>query len=233
MTLLLRAVPWTGWALGAILVLAAAGCAPTHAGRTVGRGVLQAEGSLGGPLVRNLGPPIPVPNVPVGARYGLTDRLDVSGHVNLLPLVAGGFLAMDGGLTLGLVRHKGRIGPNLATSAGFVLLTDFDTAARVGPLVDMAASYTFDWLTPFVGLEIIPDPRGGRVVTDVFAGLEADFGRTSVSLAGVWFHPSFDVSASPVEYVSLDNRGALGVLLGVKVRWNMLDLRCKEGRDGR
>jgi hypothetical protein len=70
------------------------------------------------------------------------------------------------------------------------------------------------------------------VVTNVFAGLEADFGRTSVSLAGVWFHPSFDVSTSPVDYVSLGGRGALGALVGVKVRWNTLAPRGKGGGDG-
>jgi hypothetical protein len=221
-------------ALAAILLLAAAGCAPSHAGRTLGRGMLQAEGSLGGPLVRNLGPPLPVPNLPVGARYGLTDRVDAFAHVNALPLVINrGFLTMDGGVTLGLVRHEGRIGPNLATSVGFVLLTDFDTAARGGPLVDMAASYTFDWLTPFVGFEASPDLSGGRVFMDVFVGLEADFGRTTVSLSGVWFDPSFDVSASPVDYVSLGNRGALGALLGVKVRWSLPGAGGKEVGDGK
>jgi hypothetical protein len=126
----------------AVIALAAAvagaACAASHAGRTVGRDVLQAEISLGGPLVTNLGPAIPIPNLPLGLRYGVTDRLDVGGHVNVLPLAMGGFLMLDSSLTWGIVRHEGRSGPNLATGAGFVLFTDFRDGARVSPMVDLA-----------------------------------------------------------------------------------------------
>jgi len=201
--------------------LASMGCAPSHAGRTVGEGVLQAEGSLGGPLVTNLGTAFPVPNIPMGARYGLTDRIDVASHVNLLPLIMGGFLAWDASLTWGVVRHDGPEGWNLATGTGLVLFTDFQDGARVSPLIDLAGGYTFEWFTPFAGLEMAIDLWGGDTVIDPYLGFEIDIGDLVLSFAAIWFHAGYDWYASPVRYVSGDTNGALGFLLGLKYRWDL------------
>ncbi len=59
------------------------------------------EGGLGGPFVKNLGVVIPVPNLPLGVRYGVTDRLDVAGHLNLLPIFTGGFLGSAPEIAMG------------------------------------------------------------------------------------------------------------------------------------
>lgn len=211
----------------AIFALVAASCAPSHAGKTVGRGVLQAEGSLGGPFFDNLGVTIPMPNLPLGARYGVTDQIDVNAHLNALPLVMGGFMALDAGITWGLLRARGETGFNLATGAGFALMTDFSTAARVSPLFDMAASYQIHWLVPFVGFEMALDLWSGEVITNPYGGFEVEVGDVSFSAAMVWFHPAYDTSASTVEYVSPRDRGAVGALLGLKIRW---DLEKEEGR---
>lgn len=204
------------------LLLAAlhSGCAPSHAGRTVGRGVLQAEGSLGGPMVTNLGGAIPVPNIPVGARYGLTDRLDAAGHVNLLPIVMGGFLALDASLTYGLLKQEGKSGVNLATGAGLIFFSDFQSGARVSPVVDMAVSYTVSRFTPFVGCELVADMWQSRAIADPYFGLEVDVGRWSLSLAVVWFHPAHDWYASSIRYFPETHQGALGFLVGLKRRWH-------------
>jgi hypothetical protein len=208
--------------LAAVGFTTASGCAPSHAGRTVGKGILQAEGSVGGPFVTNLGAAVPVPNVPVGARYGITDRVDISSHVNLLPIFLGGFLALDGSLTWGLIQHQGRRGWNLATGTGFIFFTDFQEGARISPLIDLAGGYTVDWLTPFAGFEMAPDFWGGNVVSNYFAGFEADIGKLTLSAAGVWFYPSYDWYASPIRYVSADYQGSIGVLVGIKYKFDTI-----------
>jgi hypothetical protein len=205
----------------AVIVLsAAAGCAPSHAGRTVGKGILQAEGSIGGPFVTNLGGAVPVPNIPVGARYGVADRIDLSSHVNLLPIIMGGFLALDGSLTWGLVQHIGSRGWNLATGTGFMLFTDFRESGRISPLVDLAGGYTIEWFTPFAGFNMTADFWGGNVMSNFFGGFEADIGNLTLSAAAVWFYPSYDWYASPIRYVAPDYQGSIGVLIGVKYRFN-------------
>jgi hypothetical protein len=194
------------------------GCTPAHAGRTVGKGVLQLEGNFGGPFVTNLGPSIPVPNMPVGARYGITERIDVASHLNLLPLGMGGFMALDAGATYGLVKHEGRSGPNLATQVGAILLTDFKDGARISPTFDLAGGYTFGWFTPYAGAEFAVDGWGGRLLGNFFAGFEADIGNWTLAASGVWFTPWFDTFSSVVDYVSPGDAGAVGCLLGVKYR---------------
>lgn len=211
----------------ACLLLLAGACAPTHAGRTVGRGVLQVEGALGGPFIENLGPPIPVPNLPIGARYGVTDRIDVAAHVNVLPMIMGGFMTLDAGATFGILRHEGRRGPNLASQVGFALLTDFQEGARVTPMVDLAGGYTIDWFTPFAGVELMVDAWGKRILGNFFVGFEADIGDWTLASSAVWFTPWYDTFSSAVEYAGTGGNGGLGFLLGVKYRFHLL------GRDGK
>jgi len=206
-------------------------CAPTHAGRTLGKGVLQLEGNFGGPFVKNLGPSIPVPNMPVGARYGVTNRMDVAAHLNALPLVMGGFMALDGGVSYGLIRHEGRSGPNLATQLGAALLTDFKQGARISPTLDIAGGHTFDWFTPFAGAEFQVDAWGGRLLGNFFAGFEADMGNFTVAASGVYFTPWFDTWSSIVDYVSPNQAGAVGCLLGFKYRFHLLDSDREPGGD--
>ena len=204
-----------------MLCIGYSGCAPSHAGRTVGKGVLQVEGSLGGPMLKNLGPPAPVPNTVIGARYGLYDRLDYFGHVNALPLIMGGFLAFDTGLTWGLVKNEGDWGPNLATSTGFVLFTDFENGARIDPLIDLAGGYTFEWFTLFAGAEMALDMWDSNFVISPYLGGEFDIGKLSLSAALLYFSPAFDTFGSPVQYVSIKDMGAVGILLGLKYRWQL------------
>ncbi len=213
------------------LVVAATACAPSHAGRTLGRGTLQIEGGLGGPIFTNFGAPIPVPNIPLGLRYGVTNRLDVQGHVNLLPLVIGGFLTMDAGVTYALLRHSGREGFNLATSASLALLTDFNSAGRVFPFFDIAGGYTWRRATFFAGAEIWFDFWGGNVAASPYLGVEVDFRRTTVSLAGVWYHSALDTNASAADYVSGLDRGGLGLQVGIKYRWSLGGRRGRRNDD--
>jgi hypothetical protein len=225
-----RRTRWVWVALAGLTCAALVACAPSHAGRTLGRGTLQIEGGLGGPFFTNFGGAIPVPNIPLGVRYGVTDRLDVHGHANILPLVIGGFLALDAGVTWAIVRRPGRDGINLATSASLALLTDFDTGARVVPFLDLAGGYTWNWLTAFLGAEVWLDFWGGGVAANPYVGVEFDIRRTTISLAGVWYNPGLDASSSAADYVSGLDRGGIGVQLGVKYRFD-LGRRRRERRD--
>jgi hypothetical protein len=173
-------------------------------------------------MVTNLGGAIPVPNLPVGARYGLLDNLDLSGHLNILPLITGGFTALDASLTWGIIRHQGRRGFDLATGAGLVLMTDFDTAARISPLVDMALGYAVNRFHPFIGFEAVIDARASGVIVDPYVGLEVDIGSWSISGEVLWFHPAHNWYSSAIRYVSInDTQGAVGVILGLKRRFDL------------
>jgi len=191
--------------------------------------MLQIEGNLGGPFIKNLSSDIPIPNIPLGARYGVTDRIDVGGHVNVLPLIMGGFLVLDAGATFGIIRHDGRSGPNLASQAGFAFMTDFQDGARIIPMLDLAGGYTWAWFTLFCGAEFAYDPWGANLHGNFYAGLEADIGNLTLAASGVWFTPWFDTYSSAVQYAAPNDAGGIGLLLGVKYRFDLLKNRKQEG----
>lgn len=205
-----------------LLVLTCAfGCAPSHGGRTLGRGILQIEGGLGGPLVQNLGPAIPIPNVPLGVRYGATDRIDVAGHINVLTLITGGFLTFDAELTYGFVKHEGRRGPNLAASVGFALLTDFQNAARLNPMFDIAGGYTIEWFTFYFGIDFLLDPWSKSVHMDPMVGVEFDIRRFTLFGTFLWYHPFGDGIHNSFEFVTPGGHGGLGLMFGLKGRFDL------------
>jgi len=205
-----------------LALLAVAGCAASHAGRTVGRGILQGEVGLGGPLVTNLGPAVPIPNVPLGIRYGVTDRVDFSAHWNVLPVVLGGLVQVDAGFTWAILHRETGSGPNLATGASLMLMTDFRHGARLSPILDIAGGYTYRWFTVFAGFDVVADYAGGGALFNPFAGIEVDLPRrVALQLAAKWFSPAFEGFASPIRYVSVDYRGGIGVLVGIKFGFDL------------
>jgi hypothetical protein len=96
-------------ALASLPVLALAlGCTTTHGVKPVGRGAVEANASLGGPITQVFGLPIPLPISSVGATVGVSDAVDVHGAFHptgaaLFTVVAGDigvsgqFLAQDRG----------------------------------------------------------------------------------------------------------------------------------------
>src|SRR5262245_35283690 len=75
--------------LRVLAALAIVACAPRAPARTLGVGHAEVAGSLGGPLFANLGPPLPLPLLDVGGRYGVTDDVDVLGDVHVTSAVYG------------------------------------------------------------------------------------------------------------------------------------------------
>lgn len=64
-------------AVSGLVLAALSACSTTRSVRPVGEGKLAVGLSVGGPLFKNLGPPIPVPVTNVFGRYGLTERMDL------------------------------------------------------------------------------------------------------------------------------------------------------------
>ncbi|MBN2715084.1 MAG: hypothetical protein JXX14_04465 [Deltaproteobacteria bacterium] len=206
-----------------VIMVGASGCAVSNAGKTVGRGTVQLEGSVGGPLFKNLGATMPVPNIPLGARYGFTDRLDGQAHVNVLPIVMGGFAQVDAGVTMGVLSQRQGHGVNLALSLGGAVMSDLHTSVRATPITGVTLSRQFGRVIPFVGFESYVDFGRPRAIGNVHGGVELEWDRISLQASAMWLDPGFDAAESTMKYVSPGNSGALGVLLGLKVRpraWN-------------
>ena len=201
-----------------LLLISVAGCAVSNAGKTVGKGTVQLEGSIGGPLFKNLGPTIPIPNVPIGVRYGFTSRIDGQAHINILPIIMGGFALVDVGVTMAAFQQREGAVLNLAFSLSGAIMTDMRSAVRGTPIPGVTISRQFGRVIPFVGFESYVDSGRPRLIGNLHGGVEFEWKQVSLQASAMWLDPGFDASESTLKYVSPNNSGAIGVLLGVKIR---------------
>lgn len=61
----------------ALLAVVLAGCGARYGAHTVGKGNAELRASLGGPVMSNLGAPVPAPMVRGGIDFGVTETVDV------------------------------------------------------------------------------------------------------------------------------------------------------------
>lgn len=134
------------------------GCVATHRARTVGKGNIGADFSLGGPLQTKLGPPIPMPMAFLGARYGLRDDLDLSLHVNLTaPIILG--TALDAQTAVhwapiqpGLRGQAPDRGWSVAGAGSVDWVSDFSSGFRAFPAISLTGAYRWPRAAPYLGL---------------------------------------------------------------------------------
>lgn len=203
-------------ALGLVVVAAAlAGCGlPTHV-RPVPKGQLAAEVSVGGPAALLGGAPVPLPLSAVGARYGASEQVDVSAHLQVTTMAAMRVFAMDVGATALLLEEAGAR-PALAFSARSYLWTDF-RAAGLAFDGTLAASWTFrDWLRPYVSFTGYVDALQGAVHASPAVGLELRLGRFVVGPELRWYAPETRAAGAAVDWLSPGGQGALGLVLFVR-----------------
>jgi len=213
----------------------ATACTTTHSARTVGAGNLGIEASLGGPMMANLGPMIPVPNLMLGARYGILQDLDVSGAFNVTAPVIPGI-----GLDLQTSLHWIPIQPGVRSQAitptrgwslggtvGATWLTDFRTGFVVVPHVDAVGGFRHEWFSVFwgtgLGLNFFR-PMGGRDVPMLspYVGIELILSpKIAVSLRVTWHDVTHNAWGSGVQWAFMTDDDAtkrayapLGISLG-------------------
>lgn len=202
-----------------LLVLAhAAGCAARYGATTVPAGTTEVAASVGGPVFGNLGMPLVLPLLHVGARRGLGERLDVGGGVHATAL-AFGVAGIDAGARVQLVRR-----PRLhllagALANGFVGLRD--GALRVYPELGFHAATPLAGAFRLVGGAVAlaqVDPPAGKppVFAAPYVGAERALrgGLDAIGVTVGWISPWQD-STSVVDWMPGD-RGALAVHVGYR-----------------
>jgi hypothetical protein len=203
------------------LVSLATSCALPHTVRTAGAGRTVLHASLGGPLVDNLGAPVPVPAVVVTAQHGLTDAWDLYGSFHVLPAVFGN-LGIDFGTTRRLMQQRRAI-PEWTLSLRVSFLTDF-TEARAYPEVESHVSWIVGrrWLL-YAGLHTLWDffhvgDTPGRVLWGPVLGADVRFGRRwAFGLALRWVSPQEDTGRLVVGHAAPGHLGMFFVQLGLRV----------------
>ena len=210
-------------------------CTATHSVRTVGQGNGAVETSFGGPVFRNLGGPIPAPNLFIGGRYGVRDDLDLVLHYNLTsPIVPGIGLDLIAGAQFAPIQPgvggqtaQGEVGWSLSTSGRIHLLTDFVNGALAFPELALAGGYRYRWFNPYAGVSFAlhffrPYDESAPLFLSPFVG--ADFILTeSISLGAraTFLDVTHNMYASQIEWIHLVDApskrkkyGMFGITLG-------------------
>lgn len=215
---------------------ASVGCGTMNLARTLGRGNTELAGSVGGPLLA-LGPAVfPTPQTRVGVRHGVTDDIDVMGHV-ALDGFGSAFLALDAGVVGQMTRTRGGFAMSLSSRLHLVVDLNDAVAPRVFPEVGLHLEHPLDtwgsfffglggvgqidpprdrpflFLSPYVGLEVFLDPQTNA------AGEAVE--RTGFALQLGWINP-WDDTTTLVRYVP-DGAGAITLLLSLRHRFGGLD----------
>lgn len=232
-----------GLRLGLQTVLAAGlalgpACAGQNLSRTVGKGNGEVHASLGGPFFERLGPPIPVPNVNIGGRYGLHEIVDVDANVNLLA-AAYGIMAIDAAAVIQIVRVPRRFA--FSGTGRLHTFGDLDDAPgfRAYPEFGLHAGGQFphlDWLHLYGGVLGLVNPRPPinrpALIWQSFVGTEfllpgkespKDGGKArqqGIALHLAYFNPGPQQN-SVVDYTP--GAGAIALYLGWRMRFGGLD----------
>lgn len=203
----------------AVAALLAAACATSHPARPLGRGNAVGQGSLGGPIVEVDETPIPAPILIVGGGYGLTDRWDAYGHVDVTA-AAYGDLHVEPGVAFHPVVREGGLVPTLTVAGSVHVLTDFG-ALRAGPQLTGLSAWRFGrGHMVYLGVDA-GTLFGGRtrVLAGPLIGGEARAGRLGIVAELKWLSPWYDVKPLAPTWVSPGDHGYVALLVGCNVYW--------------
>jgi len=211
-------------ALGVFAVMLV-GCATARPLRPLEPGTAAAEVAVPGVLVRTDTYRMPVGVALVGARYGLTEDVELRARLHAMTLVKG-IVGVEGGGVVHALAPRGWV-PGLHVTGDLIALTSpahwggsvghsVRGAVSVGLLADVEV---VRWLRPYVGLEQTVVLYDGEYVASALAGVQLCLGRFELSLetglAGL-NHASRDYTEP---YVGLGGRGAVWLSWGLAYRF--------------
>ena len=210
-----------------LLGLTCVGCGMRNLARTIGEGNGELRASVGGPIFSNLGVPMPLPNLQIGGRYGLTEGFDVDGDISLLGL-GYGIVAFNAGAVGQIYRVERGIAISVS-GRGHVLIATRGPDLRFFPELGLhIEGPATPWLTVYGGLaglvQFAPPPGKPPILLAPHVGGEVRFGgggerphRSGFVVEIGWINPWQD-SASVVSWEPA-GFGALYLHLGVRTRF--------------
>ena len=213
------------------LLFTALGCSAAHGVRPIGQGHHAVEASLGGPIARLYGAPVPIPLSSVGYRYGLSDRSDLHVRLHTTPLALFGLASFDAGASYLLADQQGgRPAVNLEGSL-YVTAGKLSTGRGGVRFFGEAELYgSWAWSQrehlAYVGADFFYQPWSElsgdpyQDTTRIYAGpvLGNRFmlgPRTGLAVQGTWINPWTDVEPLTAHYYSPGQQGAIQLKFGV------------------
>lgn len=218
-----------------LLLLLFLGCSSTHPVRTIGKNKGALEITAGGPMMKNLGPTLPIPNFFIGGRYGVRSDLDISVHYNLTtPVVPG--IALDLitsahwiPIQPGLRRQidNNQKGWGVGGSLHLQWVTDFDNGFLFLPTLELVSGYRIKCFNPYLGLSLglnfyRPDDRISMLQLHPAIGTEFIIrDRLGLDIKCTFYDVAYNFYGSQIDWIYIVNNtsdkkkyGVVGLSIG-------------------
>lgn len=190
-----------------------------------GKGKLNANISVGGPIISAFESNFPVPYGTVGLSYGMYDRFDLNGNFHLLP-VAYQIIGFDFGSTWYPLMNKG-LSPSIGINPRLMMLTSFKSnvsdRVKVYPIISGSSAWKigkdllysgFDATIPLTSLQY--DNESPSSIFSLFGGYRWKVGQnTFISTELKWHAVNVQTNQLAVDYLSLGHQGALATLFSI------------------
>lgn len=218
---------WTGRPLGRAgvwlgrlsVIVALFSCAHVSKTQPTPKGNVDFEMGFGGPIanVPGIGT-IPVPLDSVGVSVGVARNLDVSVHTHLTTLALFGLLGLDVGSTWQPLQQDGAR-PALTLTGRLYGFTNFRDGFR--PYLETEGNVSWRYARYFGSYATLNGmfQLAAPPVLMVGVGQEFYIGRVGLTVEGRWYQPGANARFAVVDWARVGEQGALGVLLGVRVRF--------------
>jgi hypothetical protein len=209
-----------------VMLALLAGCAARTTIEPVGKDNLRLNGSLGGPLVAAFGTYPPIPNLAVGATYGLDDRLDLNGTVHLLPLLYS-LAGMDASIVWYPLLNDGAtptvsLQPRLMAFASFK--SGVEDRVRVYPALSSSAAWKLGAGMIYAGFDLtVPisqpdyDSDAASFILSPLAGYRWDAWKTTRLYFELKWHGANIRTNATAEYINPGGYGALSPFIGIDI----------------
>jgi hypothetical protein len=201
------------------------GCATARPLRPLAPGTAAAEVAVPGVLVRTDTYRMPVGVLLLGARYGLTNDVELRARFHAMTLVKG-IVGLEGGAVYHAFTPRG-LGPGLHLTGDLAALTSpthwgrsvgesVRGAASVGLLADVAP---LEWLRPYAGLEQTVVLYDGAYVASALVGVQVNLGRFELSLETGLAGFNRQSRGYTEPYVGIGGHGAVWLSWGLAYRF--------------
>ncbi|MCK6612020.1 MAG: hypothetical protein L6Q78_13380 [Bacteroidia bacterium] len=211
--------------LGLILLQA---CAPTRVVKPLQKGEQQVSVHLGGPLLKFGGAPIPMPLSSVAYARGINDKITAFGSLHTTALLFG-VIQTDIGICRELYSHPAGFGISVNPVLNIAVdtwegnkklwpelsLNAYQSLYQKKLLLYAGSSTWFELASKRAHGETQPN----RALFHAQLGLQYQRKKFSYTLEGKYLGMGLPTQPNVVDYIGLQNKGALGIYLGLTRRF--------------
>ena len=182
--------------------------------------------SMGGPMIDNMGFPMPLPVISMDYQYGLFTNITIGGAFHITPAVFNIFGMFEVDSAFGLLEQSGFI-PSLTGQLNFILMSDLKTSFYIFPQVVIIPSWRInDYFMLYCGVSsiIILYPKTQGLGNNWFAfsfpvGLQLDLGNFAINAECGISSPFSNNKNLVLSYIGFGDYGALAPYISLSYRF--------------